>query len=631
MLEDEDYTATTSSRRRVSTSTTCRRLREHDVTRSPTSRAEGSAGNLARVIPPGLRAEIDWDAWERPPVFDWLARHVAEESFDASSTSGSGTAPSCASRADDLVIGRIERRDRRSRERRGNEPAGAARRRATGGRRRVERLRRAWPRARRGGRRSGRSRFRSARYPDRDARDAAMADWLGQSRRPARRLRRLHAPPRARRSSSAFRGRVVNVHPAPLPDFPGAHPLEDVLAAGATRGGCDRALRRRGRRHRAGHRKRARARAPRRHGGDAPRARPRGRAPVAAQRWSASCARADLRLRQGRRRRRSRGVSRSSGSSSSRAAARRVRSRSQGVTVTTVEDVTGFPEMLGGRVKTLHPRHPRRASSPARELEEDLAAARRARDRAVRPRVREPLPVRAVAVDRPELDDDDVIEMIDIGGPALLRAAAKNYASVVARLPSAGLRDVLAELWSARGDDVARACDDDSRASRSLEQPRTRRRSPAGSSAARSFPETFTPGLRQARSSSRTARTRTSCRLLRGAGGARRTCSRSWSSSAASALSFNNLNDLSAARLLAAELDGPACVIVKHANPCGVGVAGLDRGGVREGARGRSPLGIRRRRRPQPGGRARARRTLSPRSSSRCSSPRATRRLRWRS
>ena len=38
-------------------------------------------------------------------------------------------------------------------------------------------------------------------------------------------------------------------------------------------------------------------------------------------------------------------------------------------------------------------------------------------------------------------------------------------------------------------------------------------------------------------------------------------------------LSFNNLGDLSAARLLAAELDGPACVIVKHANPCGVAVA----------------------------------------------------------
>jgi len=39
----------------------------------------GVEGNLARVVPEGLRAELDWDAWERPPVFSWLARHVEEE------------------------------------------------------------------------------------------------------------------------------------------------------------------------------------------------------------------------------------------------------------------------------------------------------------------------------------------------------------------------------------------------------------------------------------------------------------------------------------------------------------------------------------------------------------------------
>jgi phosphoribosylformylglycinamidine cyclo-ligase len=39
----------------------------------------GIAGNLARVLPTGRRVEIDWDAWERPPVFGWLARHVDEE------------------------------------------------------------------------------------------------------------------------------------------------------------------------------------------------------------------------------------------------------------------------------------------------------------------------------------------------------------------------------------------------------------------------------------------------------------------------------------------------------------------------------------------------------------------------
>ena len=39
----------------------------------------GIEGNLARVVPEGLRAELDWQSWERPPVFEWLARHVQED------------------------------------------------------------------------------------------------------------------------------------------------------------------------------------------------------------------------------------------------------------------------------------------------------------------------------------------------------------------------------------------------------------------------------------------------------------------------------------------------------------------------------------------------------------------------
>ena len=39
----------------------------------------GILGNLERVLPDGLQAEVDWDAWPRPPVFEWLARHVDEE------------------------------------------------------------------------------------------------------------------------------------------------------------------------------------------------------------------------------------------------------------------------------------------------------------------------------------------------------------------------------------------------------------------------------------------------------------------------------------------------------------------------------------------------------------------------
>ncbi len=69
-------------------------------------------------------------------------------------------------------------------------------------------------------------------FPDRDARDTAMADWLldhDVELVVCAGYMHLLRPAFLER----FPQRVVNVHPAPLPDFPGAHPLEDVLAAGA--------------------------------------------------------------------------------------------------------------------------------------------------------------------------------------------------------------------------------------------------------------------------------------------------------------------------------------------------------------------------------------------------------------
>ena len=65
----------------------------------------------------------------------------------------------------------------------------------------------------------------------------------------------------------------------------------------------------------------------------------------------------------------------------------------QGLEVTRVEEVTAAPEMLGGRVKTLHPRI-HAGILARRDLDGGPRDARRARDRAVRPRLRQPLPVR---------------------------------------------------------------------------------------------------------------------------------------------------------------------------------------------------------------------------------------------
>ena len=69
----------------------------------------GILGNLARVVPDGLRAEIDWRSWERPRVFAWLARHVDEEELRRVFNLGIGYCAVVPEPAGELVIGRIQR------------------------------------------------------------------------------------------------------------------------------------------------------------------------------------------------------------------------------------------------------------------------------------------------------------------------------------------------------------------------------------------------------------------------------------------------------------------------------------------------------------------------------------------
>jgi phosphoribosylformylglycinamidine cyclo-ligase len=68
----------------------------------------GIAGNLARVLPEGCSAEIDWNAWPRPPVFGWLARHVDEDELRRVFNLGIGYCAVVADPGDELVVGRIE-------------------------------------------------------------------------------------------------------------------------------------------------------------------------------------------------------------------------------------------------------------------------------------------------------------------------------------------------------------------------------------------------------------------------------------------------------------------------------------------------------------------------------------------
>jgi phosphoribosylformylglycinamidine cyclo-ligase len=69
----------------------------------------GIPGNLARILPDGLAAEIDWSAWRRPPVFEWLARHVAEDELRRVFNLGIGYLAVVSDPGDALVVGTIVR------------------------------------------------------------------------------------------------------------------------------------------------------------------------------------------------------------------------------------------------------------------------------------------------------------------------------------------------------------------------------------------------------------------------------------------------------------------------------------------------------------------------------------------
>ena len=116
----------------------------------------------------------------------------------------------------------------------------------------------------------------------------------------------------------------------------------------------------------------------------------------------------------------------------------------QGATVTEVSDYTGFPEMLDGRVKTLHPKI--HAGILARRDSADHLEAIRAAGVAPIDLVVVNLYPFAQTVAKPDATLAEAVENIDIGGPSMLRAAAKNYAGVAVVTDPADYPKVLAEL-----------------------------------------------------------------------------------------------------------------------------------------------------------------------------------------
>ena len=157
-----------------------------------------------------------------------------------------------------------------------------------------------------------------------------------------------------------------------------------------------------------------------------------------------ACPRADLGLRQDRPRRLRARLWRNRGSEILSTGGTAKALYAAGVPVREVSDFTGAPEILDGRVKTLHPRvhgghpRPRRPPSTASEM-------RQARHRADRSGRREPVPVRRDGR-APARRSTRSIENIDIGGPSMVRSAAKNHERVAVVVDPADYARVLAEL-----------------------------------------------------------------------------------------------------------------------------------------------------------------------------------------
>ena len=248
-----------------------------------------------------------------------------------------------------------------------------------------------------------------------------------------------------------------------------------------------------------------------------------------------------------------------------------------GLTVVPVSDVTGAPEILGGRVKTLHPK-----------IHGGILADMEDPDHVSQLVDHDIGPIDLVCINLYPFEETvaggasekEAIEQIDIGGPAMLRAAAKNFKSVTVVPSPAFYDEVLAEL-EAEGQvpettrrrlalaAFRRTAEYDAEISNWLGE---RVEGASEPSETATFPERRTvnyervSGLRYGENPHQDAAYYAEAGEEHLLSGVEKLQGRE--------ISFNNLYDLDAARTLLADLEPPAAVIVKHANPCGAAVGG---------------------------------------------------------
>ena len=245
----------------------------------------------------------------------------------------------------------------------------------------------------------------------------------------------------------------------------------------------------------------------------------------------------------------------------------------EGVRVTEVSAHTGFPEMLDGRVKTLHPKI-HGGLLARRDDPSHLAALKKAGIATIDLLVVNLYPFQAMVAD-PACRLEDAVENIDIGGPAMLRAAAKNHAGVAAIVDPADYPEIIRQLRKQGGiSDAMRfelarkvfahtAAYDGAIANYLFALDERKKR--------KEYPEVLSLQLHKLDDLRYGENPHQSAAFYREAQPVEGSLAR-LRQLQGKELSYNNIADADAAWECVKSFQEPACVIVKHANPCGAAI-----------------------------------------------------------
>jgi len=241
-----------------------------------------------------------------------------------------------------------------------------------------------------------------------------------------------------------------------------------------------------------------------------------------------------------------------------------------GIAVTNISDITGFPEIMDGRVKTLHP-NIHGGLLAIRSNPEHMEAIEKLNIRPIDYVIVNLYPFQAT-IEKPGVEFEDAIENIDIGGPSMLRAAAKNYQDVAVVVDAGDYPRVIESLEAGKELSVEEKLKLSAKVFRHTAAYDALVSQYLSKVTGDEFPERITLTYEKQQDLRYGENPHQAAAFYREPGAALHTIAGA-KQLHGKELSYNNINDANAALSIVQEFSEPAVVAVKHTNPCGVGIA----------------------------------------------------------